>query len=646
MDVPPKREGEITKESIKEKIDSCIKNDYYISPEDFNKAINLILKDIDLFYKYSGELETLMAVSIDEMDIIEEDDNYLQSGSIEIKDSTIQKIQNEIESYLGNLFSQYDGASFEKKIKIISFLDISYTKLLFVNNNITREMINDFFIEILEKEKKETGNYYIYSHLNALNNNNESQGYVRISPNQFIVNKLTQEVDSRTQNLHNQTKSFISNSNDFEKIKILLRELGDIEKEDFKTNKEQVNHFKKISDKEEEINQLFSTPVDESLFKVAKSNSDNSFLDHNFFLYKSVRDNFKERSGFSLEETTIPEQYNYFEFTKEITNKEAEKFFNFLKTHGKNAFRTFLSIEQGGKEMGDKILTLGNAEKLPKELSDKIFMKYADIINTVDNCEEEIKKIFGNKEIPSKIFISVKETLLKRGAKMLSDLADKVRDPKFEVNEKEILEELSEIKEEAIILGESYVGLYKEGIRVPIEEVTTMKETTTEKLTEEQKKELMNIYEKGRPKVTYESKEHLEFLKKEFEEELNNKDISVNEICFKDQTIIIALIDKKDKDNFYIGGLTFVEEVKNAVVAEAALNQVFRKFKDKNIRGLVDSRNPLLTMYLKRFGFKITKKLESEEEIKNNGGEIYYEIEKSKEMERVMLPERDFQKAA
>lgn len=313
--------------------------------------------------------------------------------------------------------------------------------------------------------------------------------------------------------------------------------------------------------------------------------------------------------------------------------EQKDKIINFGKNFKRNGMRTFLSIEQGGKEMGDKILALGDSEKLPEEVAKKVFAKYGEIINTADNIENEIKKIFGDKDMPNKVLVSVKETLLKRGAKMLSDLGDKVLDPKFEVNEIEILKELDEIKEETLILGESYVGLYKEGIRVPIDEVTTTKETPTENLSENQKKELIKIYEKGRPKVTYESKEHLDFLKNEFEEELNNKDISVTEICFKNETIIIALIDKKDKDNLYIGGLTFVEEVKNAVIAEATMSHVLKKFKDKNIKALVDSRNPLLNMYLKRFGFRITKKLDSPEEIKDNGGEIYVEIEKLKEQE-------------
>jgi hypothetical protein len=311
--------------------------------------------------------------------------------------------------------------------------------------------------------------------------------------------------------------------------------------------------------------------------------------------------------------------------------EDKKKIVGFGNNFGKEGIRTFLSVEHGGEKMGDKILTLGNSEKLPEGLAKKIFAKYGEIINIADNIEQEVKNIFGDKDIPSRVLSSVKETLLKRGAKMLSDLGDKVLDPEFKLNEVEVFKELDEIKEETIILGKSYYELYWEGIRVPIEDITTIKETPTRNLTEEQKDKLLKIYEKGRPKVTYESKEHLDFLKKEFKAELNDKDISVNEICFNDETIIIALVDKKDKENLYVGGLTFVDGVKNAVVAEATLSHLVEKFKDKNIRALVDSKNPLLKMYQKRFGFKIIKKLDRENEIKDNGGQIYVEIEKLKE---------------
>lgn len=380
--------------------------------------------------------------------------------------------------------------------------------------------------------------------------------------------------------------------------------------------------------------------------------SKKQLLEYKNLIGTDFRDFLEEEFEIEFKKLKIPEQFFFLEYIQTQTKENVIKLKEFIKKSNNekekiDKFKTFLSIEQGGKEMGDKIINLG--EKLPEEVAKKVFAKYGEIIDTADNTEVEIKKIFVDKDIPDRVLVSVKENLLKRGAKMLSDLGDMVQNPEFKVNEEEILKELSEIKEETIILGESYVGLYKEGIRVPIEDVTTTKETSTQDLDEKQKTELMEIYEKGRPKVTYENKEHLEFLKEEFKNELNDEDFSVFEICFKEETIIIALVDdKKDKDTLYIGGLTFVEDVKNAVIAEASMSHVIKKFKDKNIKALVDSRNPLLNMYLKRFGFKIIKKLDSPEEMKENAGELYYEIERPKDIkeEKIIGEKKEFEKAA
>lgn len=431
------------------------------------------------------------------------------------------------------------------------------------------------------------------------------------------------------------TSLYISKEEDYKKITSIIEKLeANLSiKRDF--NIDEIQRDLDINKESfKELEKYFFLLKPEALMMDKESNNLNSV---DMYLFRELkigyhRDNLKEKTGIDFLELSLVEQRYFIDYLKFVDIGFVKNIVDFNKKFGKDGFRTFLSIEQGGEKMGDKILKLGDSEKLPEDVADKVFKKYGEIINTVDNIEEEIRKIFGNKDISNKVLVSVKETLLKRGAKMLSDLGDKVLDPKFKVNEVEILKELDEIKEETIILGQSYVGLYKEGIKVPIEDITTIKETSTKDLTEERKEELVKIYEKGRPKVTYDKQDHLEFLKEEFRNELNDKDISVVEICFKEETIIIALLDKKDEETLHIGGFTFIEDVKNAVIAEATMSYAFDKFKNYNIKALVDSRNPLLNMYLKRFGFRITKKLDSPEEIKNNGGEIYYEVEKTKDL--------------
>ena len=56
--------------------------------------------------------------------------------------------------------------------------------------------------------------------------------------------------------------------------------------------------------------------------------------------------------------------------------------------------------------MGNRILNL--AEKLPKEVAEKIFAKYGEIINSVDKVEEEVKNLYEKENIPNKVYGSVK----------------------------------------------------------------------------------------------------------------------------------------------------------------------------------------------------------------------------------------------
>ena len=273
--------------------------------------------------------------------------------------------------------------------------------------------------------------------------------------------------------------------------------------------------------------------------------------------------------------------------------------------------------------MGDKILTLG--EKLPKDMAEKVFAKYGEIIDIANKAEEEIRKLYEKENIPKEISESVQEILLKRGAKFLAELGDRAGT----INEQEVLQELENIKTETIILGSSYLELYKSGEKISFDEIkgTTVEKISSENLSEEEKKEIINAYKNGRPKETYENQEHLDLLVKEFENDLNKKETYVFNIRFNGEIIAFADFQKKDENTFHIGGLTFLEDVRNPVVAEAVMNSIMKEFGRYNIVAEVHSKNKILNMYQKRFGFKIVGKMPLEE----NAGELYYKIERPKD---------------
>lgn len=307
-----------------------------------------------------------------------------------------------------------------------------------------------------------------------------------------------------------------------------------------------------------------------------------------------------------------------------LEQKDDKTLINFASKHKLNGLRTFLSVEHGGREMGDKIILLG--EKLPEDIARKIFNKYGEIIDAVDKAEEDIRNLYEKNNIPNEVIFSIKEKLLKKGANMLSGLSEKSEN----INELEVVKELENIKTEIIILGASYLEMYKRGENVPIENITntSLEKILAKNLTEEEKNELVNVYKRGRPEETYENKEHLESLVKEFKETLEKENTFIFNIRFNGEIIAFADFYQEDQDSLHIGGLTFLDDVRNPAIAQAVMNSIMNEFGDYNIKAEVHSKNKVLNMYRNRFDFKIVAE-------ENFGGELYYKIVRSKKNEEI-----------
>ena len=406
---------------------------------------------------------------------------------------------------------------------------------------------------------------------------------------------------------------YVSDEKDFEKISLIISSL---------TQEKDIDQ-KKFDD----LAKLFSVLKTDQL----KLNKESKNLGENeLFLFRELhnkyhRQNIENETGIDLSKIPLIEQRYFIDYLKFVDEKKVENVRDFNKNFKENGFRAFLSIEQGGKEMGDKILSLG--EKLPKELAEKVFAKYGEIVDVADKAEAEVNKLYEKDNISEKVFESVKETLLKKGAEFLSDLGDSAGS----INEEDILRELENIKTETMILGSSYLELYRSGEKIPFDEIkgTTVEKISSQNLTEEKKNEIVKAYIKGRPKETYENKEHLELLTNEFSENLNKKETYIFNIRFKGEIIAFATFKKENEDTFHIGGLTFLEDVRNPVVAEAVMNSIMKEFGKYNVTAEVHSKNRILNMYQKRFGFKITGEMPLEE----NAGELYYKIERPKNTE-------------
>jgi hypothetical protein len=646
--MPPKEDKKeqeviLLKKEIAELLKDSPEGAGEIKKDKLFKYIEMAINNPAFFQQEQDNISLITQYFLNEEDFVDEVFNEGDPEEKAILDKRIKDFELRKDGYLDFLRSKYSIGNFSKKIIILSLLTQAYAKAPFFNNFNSRNGIFSLVKKFSETENDAKGNYFLAQYLQALFSKEERN----FSPASLISKDIY--------SYYLDDKLFISNEKNKQEIDLLLTEIkqDDLEfsllEKNFGTNNEKLNILTQKRNKNYDKLESFFKPAEfkdisnlnPSLINEEKNMVD--FMNYSIFLNPKVRKFFEEDFSVSLNNLSIKEQFRVIEYLKDNSFSEIKKSINFSKKYKENGLRTFLSIEQGGTKMGDKILELGENKKLPKEITRKVFTKYGEIVDKANNTEEEIRKIFNNENISERVLSSVKETLLKRGAKMLSDLGDKVMNEKFEVNEQEILDELDEIKEETIILGESCAKLYREGIKVPIEDITKIEEISVLKLTDKEKKELIKVYVNGRPKVTYENPDHLKMLEKEFEQELNSEGTSVFNIRFNGDIIIFAIVDKKDKDTLYIGGLTFVDGVRNPAVAEASMNLVLERFKNYNIRALVDSKNSILTMYQKRFGFNIVGELPKEE----NAGQIYYEIERPKEKEgRQIEKENELEKAA
>ena len=118
----------------------------------------------------------------------------------------------------------------------------------------------------------------------------------------------------------------------------------------------------------------------------------NKYDIYNFSLLQlePIRKGIEEKFQIKLSDLNLLEQFHFLNFLKSKKEREIITTNDFCKKFGFQGLRTFLSIEHGGKEMGDKILELG--EMLPEKEAGEIFKGYSKLINTALLLQQTLEK--------------------------------------------------------------------------------------------------------------------------------------------------------------------------------------------------------------------------------------------------------------
>jgi|GEM_PF-7029848 len=139
--------------------------------------------------------------------------------------------------------------------------------------------------------------------------------------------------------------------------------------------------------------------------------------------------------GIELSEFDFRTQIQLLNFIKNSSAEKIQEVKEFyggsISEQGKiDRFKSFLSLEFG-KEVGDRILSIGESLKDQPEIADQLFAQYADMADSADKSAEEVcnlyNEIFYNKQISKE---SIYQIILKRASELLIEASEKLKQEK------------------------------------------------------------------------------------------------------------------------------------------------------------------------------------------------------------------------
>lgn len=389
----------------------------------------------------------------------------------------------------------------------------------------------------------------------------------------------------------------------------------------------------------------FKNPEKEDIFNNEYNADDNKFkyLKDMFCLThisKSLKKNIEATVNTKLNNLTFKEQIWLLDFLGDKKYADIQKLNSFFsKYNDSSAMRTFLSLEHGGQAMGDKILSLG--ETLPKEVAEKVFAKYGEIVNEANNVANYVSENVkgGNNQ---DLNTTISETLLTKGKNLLSEYGDKVNDCKDEKGIKcedvaqELEEKLELVEASMLTFGATVKELVKRG-EFNIEEFknVSLEETNADSIEDIDKKSMQAISFQN----TRQYPEKLaEYWNGTFANSLENPNKNESFVLVRHKNEIASFMNvsfmrvKENEDGSYYGASFNVNpHVKGSRIGTELLKKVIDDYTKKgDFTADVWKANPMLQTYINDFGFEIVGK----EENYNNTGATIIKIIKRKQKDK------------
>ncbi len=376
----------------------------------------------------------------------------------------------------------------------------------------------------------------------------------------------------------------------------------------------------------DELNEKSQNKLDDT-FKLKKEGLINS--PENLALFKissslEFREYIKEMLDIDLSKMSLENQLHFLGFIQNKTEKKLQVLNEFInrstrqtETEKYNKMKTFLSLEQGGQEMGDKILKIG--QKLPEEPAKKLFEKYGEIIDNVNKITEFTKNNFSHEiETNPELIGKIEETLYLKGKQLLSQTYENINN-KNKINYEDISKQLDRINADTITTFAIFKQAIKNGEKLPIESIegSVFSKKDAFEISTEQQKEMLELY--GENWKNYPDQNFVESLKEYFKTSFN-PEINKSKNYFytfekDDKTRAFVRFEKQNDQSLYASALNVDEASKNFGLGEAMMDEaLIREAQNNVLHASCRKDNPSNMRYFEKGfiskGFKKTNNTE------------------------------------
>jgi len=319
---------------------------------------------------------------------------------------------------------------------------------------------------------------------------------------------------------------------------------------------------------------------------------------------QKVTDKLSKEIGVGIHNLSWREQLQIaaMEYETGVLAKNSE-FMDFARKYKLSGLRSFLSLEHGGQEMGEKILSIG--EKLDQKSATAIFAKYGEIVDSAMSVEDYLKEEFGEEHILQVSRIA--ERLLHRGKALLTVFADDKT-----ISSEKVLEKLERIKGEVELLKESFKNVKQSSEDLSFEDINAVQHRLVSggELNEDQKiiQEMKKIYLENYKDFP---KEFQDKLIESLESKLVNPNTRFYTLYHKNKIVAFNSFTPREDGTSHFANFNIDPDYQFSKLGEAMMEaSLDKEAKNATIVAEAVPDTPITKTYLEKKGFKKVGEIE------------------------------------